>query len=36
LQRSDPEAAKALLEQAQQAVSHRWQQYKQLSAAKDV
>jgi pyruvate-ferredoxin/flavodoxin oxidoreductase len=31
LQRSDPEAAKALLEQGQQAVSHRWQQYKQLA-----
>jgi pyruvate-ferredoxin/flavodoxin oxidoreductase len=32
LQRSDPEAAKLLLEQAQQSVNHRWQQYKQLAA----
>ncbi|HYV25834.1 MAG TPA: thiamine pyrophosphate-dependent enzyme, partial [Pyrinomonadaceae bacterium] len=33
LQRSDPEAAKLLLEQAQQAVTHHWQQYKKLAAA---
>jgi pyruvate-ferredoxin/flavodoxin oxidoreductase len=31
LQRSDPEAAKILLEQAQRAVNHRWQQYKQMA-----
>jgi pyruvate-ferredoxin/flavodoxin oxidoreductase len=31
LQRSDPEAAKILLEQAQQSVNHRWQQYKKLA-----
>jgi pyruvate-ferredoxin/flavodoxin oxidoreductase len=31
LQRSDPEAAKILLEHAQQAVNHRWQQYKKLA-----
>ena len=33
LQRSNPEAAKVLLEHAQQAVTHRWQQYKKLAAA---
>ncbi len=33
LQRSDPEAAKILLQQAQQSVNHRWKQYKQLAAA---
>jgi pyruvate-ferredoxin/flavodoxin oxidoreductase len=33
LQRSDPEAAKLLLEHAQQAVTHHWQQYKKLAAA---
>src|SRR5438067_2517304 len=32
LQRSDPEAAKVLLQQAQQSVNHRWQQYKYLAA----
>ncbi|HYX30504.1 MAG TPA: hypothetical protein VE863_18350, partial [Pyrinomonadaceae bacterium] len=32
LQRSDPEAAKILLEQAQASVNHRWQQYKKLAA----
>ena len=32
LQRSDPEAAKTLLESAQQAVNHRWKQYKHLAA----
>jgi pyruvate-ferredoxin/flavodoxin oxidoreductase len=32
LRRSDPEAAKILLEQAQQAVTHHWQQYKKLAA----
>jgi pyruvate-ferredoxin/flavodoxin oxidoreductase len=31
LQRSDPEAAKTLLEEAQRAVNHRWQQYKQMA-----
>jgi pyruvate-ferredoxin/flavodoxin oxidoreductase len=31
LQRSDPEAAKALLQQAQAAVNHHWQQYKKLA-----
>ena len=31
LQRSDPEAAKVLLEHAQQVVNHRWQQYKKLA-----
>lgn len=31
LQRSDPEAAKALLTQAQAAVNHRWAQYKKLA-----
>ena len=31
LQRSDPEAAKVLLKQAQEAVSHRWKQYKHLA-----
>ncbi len=33
LQQSDPEVAKVLLESAQEAVSHRWKQYKQLAAA---
>lgn len=33
LQQSDPEVAKFLLGQAQQAVQRRWQQYKQLAAA---
>jgi len=32
LQRSDPEAAKILLQLAQEAVAHRWKQYKQLAA----
>ncbi|HXI24667.1 MAG TPA: thiamine pyrophosphate-dependent enzyme, partial [Pyrinomonadaceae bacterium] len=32
LQRSDPEAAKLLLAQAQQAVTHHWQQYKKLAS----
>src|SRR5205807_3977118 len=32
LQRSDPEAAKVLLEKAQQSVNHRWKQYKHLAA----
>jgi pyruvate-ferredoxin/flavodoxin oxidoreductase len=32
LQQSDPEAAKALLEQSEKLVQHRWQQYKQLAA----
>ena len=32
LQRSNPEAAKVLLDRAQQAVTHRWQQYKKLAA----
>jgi pyruvate-ferredoxin/flavodoxin oxidoreductase len=36
LQRSNPEAAKLLLEQAQQAVTHHWQQYKKLTAANTV
>jgi len=36
LQRSNPEAAKLLLEQAQQAVTHHWQQYKKLAAANTV
>jgi pyruvate-ferredoxin/flavodoxin oxidoreductase len=31
LQRSNPEAAKILLEEAQRAVNHRWQQYKQMA-----
>jgi pyruvate-ferredoxin/flavodoxin oxidoreductase len=31
LQRSDPEAAKILLQHAQEAVTHRWKQYKQLA-----
>jgi len=31
LQRSDPEAAKILLEHAQQCVNHRWQEYKKLA-----
>jgi pyruvate-ferredoxin/flavodoxin oxidoreductase len=33
LQRSDPDAAKVLLQHAQEAVSHRWKQYKQLAGA---
>jgi pyruvate-ferredoxin/flavodoxin oxidoreductase len=32
LQQSDPEGAKLLLEHAQKAVQHRWQQYKQMAA----
>jgi pyruvate-ferredoxin/flavodoxin oxidoreductase len=32
LQRSDPEAAKILLQHAQECVTHRWKQYKQLAA----
>src|SRR5438874_6106592 len=32
LQRSNPEAAKVLLRQAQQSVNHRWKQYKHLAA----
>ena len=32
LQRSDPEAAKSLLAQAQESVNHRWAQYKKLAA----
>jgi pyruvate-ferredoxin/flavodoxin oxidoreductase len=36
LQRSDPEAAKMLLAQAQQAVNHRWQQYKKLAAVTEA
>jgi pyruvate-ferredoxin/flavodoxin oxidoreductase len=31
LQRSDPEAAKALLQRAQESVNHRWAQYKKLA-----
>jgi pyruvate-ferredoxin/flavodoxin oxidoreductase len=31
LRQSDPEAASALLERAQESVTHRWQQYKQMS-----
>ena len=31
LRQSDPEAAEVLLQQAQQSVNHRWQQYKQLA-----
>ena len=31
LQRSDPESAKVLLQQAQESVNHRWKQYKQLA-----
>jgi len=34
LQHSDPEAAKTLLEGAQRAVNHRWQQYKQMANGK--
>jgi len=34
LQRSDPDAAKVLLEHAQQAASRRWQQYKSLAEMK--
>jgi pyruvate-ferredoxin/flavodoxin oxidoreductase len=33
LQRSDPQAAKRLLAQAQESVNHRWAQYKKLAAA---
>jgi pyruvate-ferredoxin/flavodoxin oxidoreductase len=33
LQQSDPEAAKLLLEHAQEAVNHRWRQYQQLAQA---
>ncbi len=33
LQRSDPDAAKILLEQAQHSVNHRWTQYKKLASA---
>ena len=36
LQQSDPAVAKFLLEQAQKAVSRRWQQYKQLAEPKSV
>jgi hypothetical protein len=32
LQQSDPEVAKFLLGQAEKAMRHRWQQYKQLAA----
>jgi len=32
LQRSDPEAARVLLKLAQESVTHRWKQYKQLAA----
>ena len=31
LQRSDPEAAKVLLQQGQESVKHRWEQYKKLA-----
>jgi pyruvate-ferredoxin/flavodoxin oxidoreductase len=34
LQQSDPEAAKILLKEAQRAVNHRWQQYKQMAQTK--
>ena len=34
LRQSDPEAAKSLLDQAQQVVLHRWQQYKRLAEMK--
>ncbi|HEV8138887.1 MAG TPA: pyruvate:ferredoxin (flavodoxin) oxidoreductase [Pyrinomonadaceae bacterium] len=34
LQRSDPEAAKTLLAQAQASVNHRWKQYKHLAESK--
>ena len=34
LRQSDPEAAKFLLEKAQSAVNHRWQQYKQMAEMK--
>ncbi len=34
LRQSDPEGARLLLEQAQRAVTHHWQQYKQLAAMK--
>ena len=34
LKQSDPETARRLLEHAQQAVQHRWQQYKQLAQVK--
>ncbi|HEX3084605.1 MAG TPA: pyruvate:ferredoxin (flavodoxin) oxidoreductase [Pyrinomonadaceae bacterium] len=33
LQRSDPESAKVLLQQAQAAVNHHWQQYKKLATS---
>lgn len=36
LQRSDPEAAKILLQHAQAAVAHRWKQYKQLAMSEPV
>jgi pyruvate-ferredoxin/flavodoxin oxidoreductase len=36
LQQSDPAVAKFLLEQAQKAVSRRWQQYKQLAKSESV
>jgi hypothetical protein len=32
LKQSDPETAKVLLTRAQEAVTHRWQQYKQLAS----
>jgi pyruvate-ferredoxin/flavodoxin oxidoreductase len=35
LQQSDPEVAKFLLGQAEKAVHHRWQQYKQLAAVRN-
>jgi pyruvate-ferredoxin/flavodoxin oxidoreductase len=35
LQQSDPEVAKFLLGQAEKAVHHRWQQYKQLAATRN-
>jgi pyruvate-ferredoxin/flavodoxin oxidoreductase len=34
LRQSDPEAAKVLLERAQQSVNHRWRQYKQMAEMK--
>ncbi|HEU5237350.1 MAG TPA: thiamine pyrophosphate-dependent enzyme, partial [Pyrinomonadaceae bacterium] len=36
LQRSNPEAAKVLLQHAQQSVTHRWQQYKKLAKSEPV
>jgi pyruvate-ferredoxin/flavodoxin oxidoreductase len=36
LQRSDPAAAQVLLQRAQEAVSHRWKQYKQLASVDSV